>query len=257
MCFSIGLCLSLSVHLSLSFNNLTILITLFSIMRTPPNLSAFFFWPSPFAPLTFRSRHWRQSEFDYVEYCQEQEAPDADSLFLSHSHTVALSDVLILQSLQYFCSCFSPFTVFHYPLIFSPHLLVSLSLNAAGGQGDAHKWSCQWVFCDDNDDEWHGWWLARLPGQIWPNVRQTAPVGYRTAVLYCVRKACQVNTDSFWVTNFVTTCWYSAVCLVMRTDMITKLPYYFALKWSQDFLTCVRKCQLTVFILSWQFITCT
>lgn len=86
-------------------------------------------------------------------------------------------------------------SVYAFPLprsliIFSPYLLAPLSLNAAGGQTDAHKWSCQSVHCDDNDDEWHGWWLARLPGQIWPNIRQTAPVGYRTVAVQCVTKAC-------------------------------------------------------------------
>lgn len=110
------------------------------------------------------------------------------TLNLSLSNTSHTCDAFIHQPLQYFCSCFSHFTPSHCPLIFSPHLLVSLSLNAAGGQTDARKWSCQWVHCDDNDDEWHGWWLARLPGQIWPNIRQTAPVDYRKVPVQCVTR---------------------------------------------------------------------
>lgn len=139
----------------------------------------------PSFSLTFKSRHWRQSEFQYVEYCQEEEAPDSESISLTHfTHLWCFHS----PAIEIFLFMFFSFHALPLSLIFYPHLLVSLFLNAVGGQTDARKRSCQLVHCDDNDDKWHGWWLARLPGQIWPNIRQTAPVDYRKVAVQCVTR---------------------------------------------------------------------
>lgn len=54
----------------------------------PPNLPVFLSLPSPSALLTFWYRHWRQSEFQLVEHCQEREAPASATLSITGSLSV-------------------------------------------------------------------------------------------------------------------------------------------------------------------------
>lgn len=116
--------------------------------------------------------------------------------------TAKAPDSFVHHLLHYLCSCF-------LPLIPSPHLCLSHCFPPSCGVFVLE--CCRWAttcprgaaaqlsvgsHSDGSDDVWHGWWLVRRTGQMWPTARQTAAVGYSRVAVNGAMEAWQVNPDT-------------------------------------------------------------
>lgn len=147
MCPSAWVCLSISVHLSFFLTlTSTFLIFLPSIMNPLLDLGARLS-AVPHFPLTFRSRHWRQSECQYMEFCQR--GVRLQTLHLSFSHT--LWRLLALNAYKAFLPSITSTLSSSNPSIF-PYLPLILAFAVAGGQTFEY---CRAVSVFS---QWWQWW---------------------------------------------------------------------------------------------------